>query len=142
VNEKDKLRKLWLTPEERRLLKAIEQKRPKHRARSKTFKIAKKRESLRKRILLAIRDRPVSFDDEVLLLDGKPLKDCTPEVRKAFLIQEQIRHFYIWEGDTILSDTGSVYDLPYPDHICPKCFRYIAKAKVCPYCGAKIEGES
>lgn len=135
----DKLRRLWLSPEERTLLKAVERGQPKHKAVSRTFKISKKREGLQQRIRQATRDR--SGGAEILLLDGKPLRECTPEVRKAFLIQCQIRSFYIWDADedTILSEDGYVYDLIDKEGICPKCFRYIGDSNFCKYCGARVE---
>ena len=139
-----KLRKRWLTNEERQLLKAIEQERPKEKPKSKTAVISERRASLSTRIRKAIRDRRIPDYGDVLLLDGKPLRECTPEVRKAFLIQCQIKSFYIWDADddTILSEDGLVYDLIDKEHVCPKCFRFIEDAKICKFCGEVIKKEA
>lgn len=140
--KKDKIRKFWLSSDERKLLSALERGRKRGRPKSKSFTVSKKRADISQRLRQAIRDRPIGDYCDILLLDGKPLRECTAEVRKAFLIQCQIKHFYIWDAgtDIVLSATGRVHDLPYPDQICPKCFRFTRSVRICEYCGAKIDG--
>lgn len=94
---------------------------------------------LNDRIKTAIRNRRIVDGNQDIMLLEHPLEsDKTPiEIRKAFLIQSQITHYWLWEADVDEEpDDEVITDLLYPEDICPKCYRFVENT-TCPYCGAK-----
>jgi hypothetical protein len=94
---------------------------------------------LHNRCLAAIRNRRIIDEDQDVALLEYPLNDeRTPiEVRKAHVIQDQIRYYWAWEAETDVDEEPSgemMTELLYPENICPKCYRFV-KESTCPYCG-------